>query len=116
MGAQFNRIAGDAHTASKFRLSIAAFHGDPVDAANMWENRKLAAAAFAEKGTRGGQRPREPGNGWIAATSVPSEADFGVVEIRAIAPADVPPGIDPFPGHFADLITQKFACSCESAV
>ena len=103
---QFNRVAGDAHTASKFRLSIAAFHGDPADAANLWANRKQAALAFAEKELVADNDPRT----WERvdlATSVSPDADFGVVEIRAIAPADVPPGVDPFPGHFADLIDAK---------
>jgi hypothetical protein len=103
---QFNRVAGEAHTANKFRLSIAAFHGDPVDAANMWANRKQAALAVAEKELVADNDPRT----WERvdlATSVSPDADFGVVEIRAIAPADVPPGVDPFPGHFADLIDAK---------
>lgn len=102
----FNRVAGDAHTASKFRLSIAAFHGDPADAANLWANRKQTASAFAEKELTADNDPRT----WERvdlATSVSSDADFGVVEIRAIAPPDAPAGVDPFPGHFADLIDAK---------
>jgi hypothetical protein len=103
---QFNRVAGDARTANKFRLSIAAFHGDPADAASLWANRKQQALAFAEKELTSDNDPRT----WERvdlATNVSSDADFGIVEIRAIAPADAPPGVDPFPGHFADLIDAK---------
>jgi hypothetical protein len=38
---------------------------------------------------------------------VTADADFAVLEIRAIAPPDAPAGLDPFPGHFADLIDAK---------
>jgi len=103
---QFNRVPGDAHTASKFRLTMAAFHGEPADAAALWASRKQTALAYAEKELVADNDPRT----WERvdlATTVSSDADFGVVEIRAIAPADVPPGIDPFPGHFADLIDAK---------
>jgi hypothetical protein len=41
------------------------------------------------------------------ATTVTADADFAVLEIRAIAPPDAPAGLDPFPGHFADLIDAK---------
>jgi hypothetical protein len=42
-----------------------------------------------------------------AATKISTVADFVVLELRAIAPKDTPPGVNPFPGHFADLIDAK---------
>ena len=111
---QFNRVAGDARTASKFRLSIAAFHGDPADAPALWADRKQSALAFAEKELVADNDPRT----WERvdlATHVSADADFGVVEIRAIAPENLPPGVDPFPGHFADLIDAKICLPLRSS-
>jgi len=103
---QFNRVAGDAHSASKFRISIAAFRGQPGEAAELWAKRSQTALAYAEKEI---STDNNPGT-WEkveAATKISAAADFAVVEVRAIAPKDTPPGIDPFPGHFADLIDAK---------
>jgi hypothetical protein len=46
-----------------------------------------------------------------AATQISNAADFAVLEIRAIAPKDTPPGVNPFPGHFADMIDAKVCLS-----
>jgi type IV secretory pathway VirB2 component (pilin) len=103
---QFNRVAGDAHSASKFRISIAAFRGPPGDAAALWAKRNETALAYGEKEIITDNNPRT----WEkveAATKISAMADFAVIEVRAIAPKDTPPGIDPFPGHFADLIDAK---------
>jgi hypothetical protein len=103
---QFNRIAGDARTASKFSLSIAAFHGRPEDAAALWAARNQKAMAMAEKELVADNDPRT----WErvdVGTTVTAAADFAIVEIRAIAPPGTPAGMDPFPGHFADLIDAK---------
>jgi hypothetical protein len=103
---QFNRVAGDAHSASKFRVSIAAFRGQPTDAAALWAKRSETALAYAEKEIATDNNPAT----WEkieAATRISTVADFAVLEIRAIAPKDTPPGVNPFPGHFADFIDAK---------
>jgi len=103
---QFNRVAGDAHSATRFRISIAAFRGQPADAAALWAKRSETALAYAEKEIT---TDNNPGT-WEkveAATKISAVADFAVLEVRAIAPKDTPPGINPFPGHFADLIDAK---------
>jgi hypothetical protein len=103
---QFNRVAGDAHSASKFRISIAAFRGEAADAAALWAGRTRTALAYAEKEITTDSDPRT----WEkveAGTEISTTPDFAVLEIRAIAPLDTPPGANPFPGHFADLIDAK---------
>jgi hypothetical protein len=103
---QFNRVAGYEHCASKFRISIAAFRGQPGEAAELWAERSQTALAYAEKEI---STDNNPGT-WEkveAATKISAAADFAVVEIRAIAPKDTPPGMDPFPGHFADWMDAK---------
>ncbi|HEX4265528.1 MAG TPA: FecR family protein [Verrucomicrobiae bacterium] len=103
---QFNRIPGDSRTASKFSLSIAAFHGRPEDAAALWAARNQKAVAIAEKELVADSDPRTWERLEVATTVTPA-ADFAIVEIRAIAPPGTPAGVDPFPGHFADLIDAK---------
>jgi hypothetical protein len=103
---QFNRIPGGAGTASKFALTIAAFRGQAADAPALWAARSRTAVATAEKELVADNDP------WTwervdVATTVTADADFAVLEIRAIAPPDAPAGLDPFPGHFADLIDAK---------
>lgn len=103
---QFNRVAGDVHSASKFRISIAAFRGSPTDAAALWAKRSETALAYGEKEITTDNNPYT----WEkveAATRLSVVADFAVLEMRAIAPKDTPPGINPFPGHFADIIDAK---------
>jgi hypothetical protein len=103
---QFNRTRGDSHSASKFVISIAAFRGQPTEAAAMWANRAQTALAFGEKELITDNNPRT----WEkveAATQLSTEADFAVLEIRAVAPKDTPANINPFPGHYADLIDAK---------
>ena len=103
---QFNRVQGDSRSASKFKLTIAAFHGEPADAAALWAARSHAAVAAVEQELVTDNNPKT----WErvdVATTVTADADFAVLEIRAIAPKDTPAGVDPFPGHFADLIDAK---------
>jgi FecR-like protein len=103
---QFNRVAGDSHAATKFKISIAAFRGQPTDAAAMWAARDQTALAVAEKELISDNDPKT----WEkteAVTHLSTEADFAVLEIRAIAPKDTPANINPFPGHYADLIDAK---------
>jgi len=103
---QFNRVHGDARSASKFKLTIAAFRGAASEAAAQWAARSRTALATAEQEL---VADNDPGT-WErvdVATTVPPDADFAVLEIRAIAPKNTPPGVDPFPGHFADLIDAK---------
>jgi hypothetical protein len=102
---QFNRVPGDAHRASKFRLTIAAFRGQPSQAPSLWAERSHTAVAFGEK-----ELDDNTPMTWEkmeAATSVSAEADFAVIEVRAVAPRDAMDGIDPFPGNFADSIEAK---------
>jgi hypothetical protein len=103
---QFNRTRGDSHSASKFIISIAAFRGQPTEAAAMWANRDQMALAFGEKELISDNNPRT----WEkveAVTQLSTDADFAVLEIRAVAPKDTPANINPFPGHYADLIDAK---------
>lgn len=103
---QFNRVPGNAHTASKFRFTIAAFHGRPVQAPDLWAARDRTAVAAAEKEFEADNNPRT----WQKielSTSLSAEADFAVIEIRAVAPADSSAAVDPYPGDFADSIESK---------
>ncbi|HXT11275.1 MAG TPA: FecR family protein [Candidatus Angelobacter sp.] len=103
---QFNRIAGDSRTASKFKLTVAAFRGRPEEAAGLWAVRSQTALATAEQELVSDDNPTT----WErveVGTTMPPEADFAVLEIRAIAPKNTPANVDPFPGHFADLIDAK---------
>lgn len=100
----FNRVAGGAHAATRFRLTIAAFRGSPVNAPTLWGARTRTALAVGETNL-----DSNPGT-WEkieAATSVTADADFAVIEIRAIAPKDAVSTSDPFPGNFADTIEAK---------
>lgn len=103
---QFNRVPGDSHTASKFRLTMATFRGDPATAPAMWIARKQTAMAVDEKELIADSDPTT----WErveVGTTVTAEADFAVLEIRALAPKNARAGVDPFPGDFADLIDAK---------
>jgi hypothetical protein len=103
---QFNRTRSDAYAASDFKLSIAAFRGQPSDAAALWASRNQTALAYAERELTADNDPKTWERVDIA-TTLSAEADFAVMEIRAIAPKNVPAGVNPFPGHFADLIDAK---------
>jgi len=103
---QFNRVAGDSHAATKFKISVAAFRGQPTNAAAMWATRNQTALAVGEKELVSDNDPKT----WEkaeAVTQISTQADFAVLEIRAIAPKDTPANINPFPGHYADLIDAK---------
>jgi hypothetical protein len=103
---QFNRVPGDSHTATKFKISIAAFRGEPTEAAAMWAAREQAAVVMAEKELISDNDPKT----WEkaeAVTHLTAPVDFAVLEIRAIAPQGTPASINPFPGHYADLIDAK---------
>lgn len=103
---QFNRVPGDSHSATRFRLSIAAFHGQPTDASALWAARSKTAVGFDEKEL---ETDNDPGT-WQKLdvfTLVTTKADFAVLEIRAIAPKDTPASVDPFPGHFVDAVDAK---------
>lgn len=104
--AHFNRVSGGPHTGTKFKLSIAAFHGQPADAPALWAGRKQTALAFAEQEVEPDKTPQA----WErvdVVTTVSADADFAVVEIRAIAPQDSLASADPFPGNFADTVEAK---------
>lgn len=103
---QFNRVPGDSHSATRFQLSIAAFHGEPADAPALWAARSKTAVGFDEKEL---ETDNDPGT-WQKLdvfTLISGGADFAVMEIRAIAPKDTPASVNPFPGHFADAVDAK---------
>ncbi len=103
---QFNRTRGSAHTSSKFRLSVGAFHGNPTGAEALWATRSRTAVSYAEKDLQADNDPKT----WErveVATTVSTDADYVVVELRALAPVDASAAQDPFPGNFADLIDAK---------
>lgn len=103
---QFNRVPGDSHSATRFKLSIAAFHGEPADAPALWAARSKTAVGFDEKEL---ETDNDPGT-WQKLdvfTLVTGKADFAVLEMRAIAPMGTPASVDPFPGHFADAVDAK---------
>jgi hypothetical protein len=103
---QFNRMRGDSHSANRFIISIAAFRGQPTEAGAMWANRAQTALAMGEKELVVDNDPRT----WEkveAVTHLSTDADFAVLEIRAVAPKDTPANVNPFPGHYADLIEAK---------
>ena len=102
----FNRIAGDAHSAHKFGLTLAAYQGAPTDAKSLWENRRTAALTVADRELVTDDNPATWEKAAVTA-KLPSETDFVIVEIRAIAPRDAVAGTSPFNGHFADLIDLK---------
>jgi hypothetical protein len=110
----FNRVHGDSHSASRFRLTIAAFRGPPAGAAALWAARKQTAVAFDERELQTDDDPRT----WErvdVATSISPGADFAVVEIRALAPKGTPASVDPFAGHFADSIDAKVCVPLRAA-
>lgn len=103
---QFNRLSGGPHTARTFGLDVAAFRGRPADAAALWERRQETALVVAGHELVADEDPRT----WERLevdTTVPAAADFVVIRLRAVAPPDALAGVDPFPGHFADLIDLK---------
>lgn len=103
---RFNRVPKDSHSATKFSIAVAAFHGRPAAAPLMWAARDKTALAFAEKEFEADNDPKT----WETmdvSTSISTEADFAVVELRAIAPKDGSATSDPFPGNFADTIEVK---------
>jgi hypothetical protein len=103
---QFNRVSRDSHSATRFRLTIAAFRGQPAEAPALWVDRAHTAVAIAEKELDADNDPTT----WEkieADTSMSAEADFAVIELRAIAPKENAAGVDPFPGNFADSIEAK---------
>jgi hypothetical protein len=104
--AMFNRVAGDAHTARKFGLTLAAYQGAPTDAKSLWENRRIAALVLADRELITDDDPATWEKAAVTA-KLPPETDFVIVEIRAIAPPDAVAGTSPFNGHFADLTDLK---------
>jgi hypothetical protein len=101
--AWFNRVRGDANSANKFGLTIAAFHGQPQNAARLWSQRDTLALVVADKEFVSDDNPATWEKLEVSA-ALPPDADFLIVEIRAIAPENAAADSDPFPGHFADLI------------
>lgn len=103
----FNRIRGDADSANKFGLTIAAFSGQSKNIAQLWERRNESALAIADKEFISDDDPAT----WEkleVSTALPPKANFLVVEMRAIASTNGDANSNPFPGHFADLIDCTF--------
>lgn len=103
---RFNRVRADSHSATRFRISIAAFHGRPAQAPDLWAARDRTALAFAEKEFEADNNPRTWQTLDVTA-NISAEADFAVIELRAIAPEGGSATADPFPGNFADTIEAK---------
>lgn len=104
--AMFNRVAGGAHSAKKFGITLAAYKGSPTDAKSLWENRQTAALVLADKELTADDDPAT----WQkleTTTNLPPDTDFVIVEIRAIAPPDAAAGRPCFDGNFADLVDLK---------
>jgi len=114
LSAYFNRIRSAAHTGKTFSLAMAAYRGEPKDVENLWSRRHELALATAESQVVTDDNPLT----WErleAITALPSETDFVIVEMRAIAPDDQESGTNPFPGHFADLIDCTLTGPLEAA-
>ena len=102
LSALFNQIRGDARNGGKFHLTLAAFHGQPSDAASLWLHKDETALALADKELVADNDPKT----WEkleVSEILPASTDFVVVEIRAVAPAGASFQAA-FPGQFADLI------------
>jgi hypothetical protein len=100
--AWFCRAPGTTTGGDKFGLTVAAYHGSPQNVEQLWTKRNELALAVAEK-----ELVVEDNSGsWrkVEVTSeLPSDADFLIVGIRAIAP-DNATAASLFPGHFADRV------------
>ena len=106
LSAMFNRVAGDANTAGKFGLTLAAFRGSPAEAKALWAGRATLALALADKELAADNNPQT----WElleAATRLPPETDFVIVQIRAMVPKDNPGAT--LVGHFADLVDLRLS-------
>jgi hypothetical protein len=102
----FNRVAGGAHTANKFGITLAAFRGSPADAKSLWQNRGTQALMVADKELTADDDPAT----WqklATAAKMPADTDFLIVELRAMAPPDAVAGTPCFEGNFADLVDLK---------
>jgi hypothetical protein len=114
LSSMFNRIRSDSRAGETFRLSLAAFTGKPTDTNSLWSQRATAALAFAEKEITTDNDPRT----WEkveVVTKLPAEADFVIIEIRAIAPQQAKAPSALFPGHFADLVDFKLGSSLRAS-
>jgi hypothetical protein len=72
----------------------------------LWAARTKTAVAFDEKELDTDNDPAT----WEkldVGTSVSANADFAVLEMRAIAPKGTAASVDPFPGHFVDSVDAK---------
>jgi hypothetical protein len=106
LSALFNRVPGDAKTANKFGLTLAAFHGSPADAKALWAGRATGALALADRELTSDDKP-ETWEPLEAAAKLPPETDFVIVQIRALSPKD---GADiSLAGHFADLVDLRLS-------
>ena len=102
----FNRVAGGAHTANKFGITLAAFRGSPTDAKSLWENRSEQALLVVDKETAANDKP-DTWQKLATKAKMPVDTDFLIVELRAIAPPDAVAGTPCFGGNFADLVDLK---------
>jgi hypothetical protein len=114
LSSMFNRIGSDSRAGETFRLSLAAFTGRPTDTKSLWAQRGTVALAFAEKEIATDNDPRT----WEkveVVTKLPAEADFVIIEIRALAPQQSKASSDLFLGHFADLVDFKLCTSLRAS-
>lgn len=114
LSAYFDRIHSGQHTGKTFRLAMAAFRGKPEKIDTLWEHRSVLALVTAEKEIVTDDDPSTWEELEVSAV-LPADADFMVVEMRAVSPEDRVPGVDPFPGHFADLIDCSFSAPLQKS-
>lgn len=100
LSALFNRVAGDANSATKFGLTLAAYHGPQSAARDLWANRQTRALALAENEFASDNKP-ETWEKLEADAKLPPETDFVIIQIRAIATPGNPGALA---GHFADRV------------
>jgi hypothetical protein len=110
--ALFNRVGGDANSANKFGLTLAAFRGSPANAKVLWAERQTRALALADKELASDNDPAtwEP---LEADAKLPPGTDFVIIRICAIAP----PGNSSaaLAGHFADLVDLRLCTPMRSS-
>lgn len=101
--AKFNRTRGTSQSSKKFGFTVAAFQGSPQNAGSLWASRNSTALAIADRELTADDNPATWEKEQVG-FDLPPQADFLIVQLRAIAPSDPAPGADIFPGNFADLV------------
>lgn len=115
LSAEFNRIRCDSSAGDTFGVTLAAFRGQPDQAGKLWARRKEMAVALASQQSVTDNDPQT----WEkieTRVNVPVEADFLIVELRAIAPPGPAATSGLFPGHFADSVMLQMDAPLRASV